>query len=68
VIDDHLNKSEPAKVSDFVKQKSITDCHHIEEAYKIVEAVRQRDEEVSLFRDLKEKGDGEEEGQDNDAT
>jgi hypothetical protein len=68
VIDHNLDKSESTEVSNLFEQEGIEDGYEIEEAYKIIEVIGQGNEKVSLFRNLEEKGDGEEEGEDDDAT
>jgi hypothetical protein len=68
VIDDNLDKSKSTEVSNLFEQEGIEDGYEIEEAYKIIEVIGQGNEKIFLFRNLEEKGDGEEEGKDNDAT
>jgi hypothetical protein len=68
VIDHNLDKSKSTEVSNLFEQEGIEDGHEIEEAYKIIEVIGQGNEKIFLFRNLKEKGDGEEKGKDNDTT
>ena len=56
------------QVLDPLEVARVQDRDHVKEADEIVEGVGQVDEKISLFRDLEEKGDGEQEGQDEDAA
>ena len=68
VIDDDLEKDKLVQVFHFVEREGVEDGHQIKKADKVVEGIGQRNEKIFLFRDLKEEGDGQKEGQDDEAA
>jgi hypothetical protein len=66
MIDHHLNKGESEEVFDPIEKEGINDCYQIEEADEIVELVGHGDEEVLPLGELKDIGDGQQKGEDDD--
>jgi len=67
VIQDELEKSELARFPDPFKEQGIDDGHGVVKADEVVEAVRHGNEKGLLLGELKDKGCGEQEREDDDA-
>ncbi len=68
LVDGNLEERVPVEISDSFQQKSVNDRHKIKNADEVIESVGQRNKEISLLGNLKQKGDSEEKGKDDDAT
>jgi len=67
VIDDELNPDETKKILYPIQEEGISNRHEIEKTNKIVKPIGHRDEEELLFRNLKQKGNGQKKGKDDQA-
>ena len=63
-----MEKEESIQVSHSTKGKGIEDRHQIKQADKVIKDIGERHEKIFSFRNLKEEGDREEEGQDDEAA
>jgi len=68
MIEDDLDEDKTVEIPNPLQEEGIVDGDEIEEADKIIEFIGERDEERSLLGELENKGDGEENGKDDDAA
>ena len=68
MIDNNLEERESVGVFNLSQKDCIKNRDQVKKAEEIVEVIRQRDEKVFLLGKLEKQGDGEEKGEDDDAT
>jgi len=68
VIEGNLEKDELIQVLHSGKKKGVEDRDQIKKSDEIIEGIRQRNEKIVLFGDLKEEGDYKKKRQDDEAA
>jgi hypothetical protein len=63
-----LDQGKLAKIFNFLEDQGIGNGNEIKKTDKIIEMIGHGDEEIFLFRNLEEEGNGEEKGEDDDTT